>query len=682
MPYRAVITGTNLENETILEKISYARKIEEKSSQREVKSTLVLLSKNQKPSDCSKFYKFGVIVNQVCKGKDETAVCFLLYESNKIYKTRGDIFIKIQHTLGPLLSSGQVRLSEALLRAIILPEPIDPRYISSQLVSLMEQDPEGNPEWHLVIQVLNDTKEIPQPAALKMKKGILSLKQESSFEIMKHKMQVTGTLTAHMVPLLAVPQVALSEIDDEENDETSSQKIYRLSRKGTILLHNSINVHSATKTWLMEAVENEYLQSCMFLLLSGVNPNDQHPLSGDTALHLAVRNGNIVFVKLLLACKADPTIPNEEGKTPLDTAKKLTSESAAQIISVLEEFQLLQRQTKSYYKEHSNLPKKQNSSKIFMLSLDGGGVRGFITCLIMARIESRMKELCPNCDPFQSYFDYVAGTSAGAIIGSALAYINESVQNTAVLMYKFVNEVFKKPHGERSTCLKRCIIERFGESTVMSDLEHQNMIITAVKADISPNKLHLMTNYGEPRDGKAGPNERKLWEALVASASAPTYFPPFENSLMDGGIMANNPTIAAMVDIFDRGEEEHLEIDLGFVLSLGTGVLLPKQVDNIDISMSSYSLSSVVHAAVGLKNLFIHFVNQATHSDGEVVHQAETWCRTLGATYHRMSPVLRKEIKLDATYLPDLVDLLFDTEAYILQKHTTVDAIAKQLLSK
>ena len=685
MPYRATTIDVDLPQGIILEKVDYpenpAEQLLQSQKKKCIKSKLLLLSKDEGPaSSYSKFYKFCVIVQQKCEGDDEI-VSYLLFESNRIYKTRGDIFLTIKYTLAPLLSTGQARLSEALLKAVILPEPVKPKEICDHLVGLMEQDPEGNPEWHSLIQVLLTNKDV-HLSPPNLKGEVTSFKQENSPELMKQKMRVTGTIGSYVVPVVATPQVALNMLVSPDSDETTSRKIYHLARKGTIVFRNRVSVHSLTKTWLMDAVQNEYVQSCMFLLLSGVNPNDLHPSSGDTALHFAVRQKSTILVKLLLACQADPMITNNNDETPLDAAKKLTGENAGAIVSVLKEFHSLQRQAYSYYKENSHLPKKKNTSKVFLLSLDGGGVRGFITCLIMARIEKRMKELYPDCEPFQSYFDYVAGTSAGAAIGSIMVYTHESVQNSAVLMYKFVNEVFKKTAEERPACLKHYIVENVGESTVMSDLEHQNIIITAAKADVSPNKLHLMTNYGKPRDGKAGPNERKLWEALVASASAPSYFPPFENSLMDGGIMANNPTIPAMVDIFDRKDAEQLDLELGFVLSLGTGMVPPKKVHNIDVYAPHYSLSSLVHSAIGLKNLFIHFMDQATHSDGEVVHQAEVWCKSIGATFHRMSPLLKKEISLDTTDLPDLVDLLCDTEAYLLRKHIIVDTIAKRLLSK
>jgi len=54
-----------------------------------------------------------------------------------------------------------------------------------------------------------------------------------------------------------------------------------------------------------------------------------------------------------------------------------------------------------------------------MLALDGGGIRGLITLGILENIESLVsgesgKKLC-------DYFDYIAGTSTGAIIAAGLA---------------------------------------------------------------------------------------------------------------------------------------------------------------------------------------------------------------------------------------------------------------------
>ncbi len=58
--------------------------------------------------------------------------------------------------------------------------------------------------------------------------------------------------------------------------------------------------------------------------------------------------------------------------------------------------------------------------KIVLLSLDGGGIRGIISCIILKYIEDRLKELdCPEAK-IGDYVDFISGTSTGALIGALL----------------------------------------------------------------------------------------------------------------------------------------------------------------------------------------------------------------------------------------------------------------------
>ena len=56
------------------------------------------------------------------------------------------------------------------------------------------------------------------------------------------------------------------------------------------------------------------------MLKKQVNPNVQDE-DGDTALMVASSNGHYEVVKLLLECKADPTIVSNKGHTALSLAK-------------------------------------------------------------------------------------------------------------------------------------------------------------------------------------------------------------------------------------------------------------------------------------------------------------------------------------------------------------------------
>jgi patatin-like phospholipase/acyl hydrolase len=54
-----------------------------------------------------------------------------------------------------------------------------------------------------------------------------------------------------------------------------------------------------------------------------------------------------------------------------------------------------------------------------MLALDGGGIRGLVTLGILEKIEMLVKK--KTGQKLGEYFDYIAGTSTGAIIAAGLS---------------------------------------------------------------------------------------------------------------------------------------------------------------------------------------------------------------------------------------------------------------------
>ena len=58
-----------------------------------------------------------------------------------------------------------------------------------------------------------------------------------------------------------------------------------------------------------------------------------------------------------------------------------------------------------------------------ILSLDGGGIRGILTLEILAEMEKQLKQKLNKGDDFclGDYFDYIGGTSTGAIIAAGLS---------------------------------------------------------------------------------------------------------------------------------------------------------------------------------------------------------------------------------------------------------------------
>lgn len=71
------------------------------------------------------------------------------------------------------------------------------------------------------------------------------------------------------------------------------------------------------------------------LIKKGIDINLKRSKGGCTALICACSEGNIEIVRLLVSCRADPTISDDTGLTPLQVAKHSKN---AIIIEIMEEY--------------------------------------------------------------------------------------------------------------------------------------------------------------------------------------------------------------------------------------------------------------------------------------------------------------------------------------------------------
>ena len=66
--------------------------------------------------------------------------------------------------------------------------------------------------------------------------------------------------------------------------------------------------------------------------------------------------------------------------------------------------------------------KVQKSGPFKLLALDGGGIRGAISIEVLAEVERKLQDQTGNPKlVLADYFDYIAGTSTGAVIATCLA---------------------------------------------------------------------------------------------------------------------------------------------------------------------------------------------------------------------------------------------------------------------
>src|SRR6266567_1004915 len=85
-----------------------------------------------------------------------------------------------------------------------------------------------------------------------------------------------------------------------------------------------------------------------------------------------------------------------------------------------------------------------------MLALDGGGIRGLITLGILKRLEDSLSAVSTRGSTFRlsDFFDYIAGTSTGAIIAAGLAR-GLSVQELIDFYRESGRDMFEKPRLDK-----------------------------------------------------------------------------------------------------------------------------------------------------------------------------------------------------------------------------------------
>ena len=215
--------------------------------------------------------------------------------------------------------------------------------------------------------------------------------------------------------------------------------------------------------------------------------------------------------------------------------------------------------------------------KLFrILSIDGGGIRGIYPAHILCCIEERLK-----INLYES-FDMIAGTSTGSIIAAGVA---TGVAATDIVdMYRehgagiFKKKAFCWPVGKWKNTFQPMFDSVYDPQylkSVLADIFRDKRLGEIKKplllpaTDIGNGCVHVLkSGYSKEftRD-----NDVLVKDAVLSSCSAPTYFEPHKLDhylLADGGLWANNPALAAMIDALRRFGVNQADIR---ILTIGTG---------------------------------------------------------------------------------------------------------------
>ena len=214
--------------------------------------------------------------------------------------------------------------------------------------------------------------------------------------------------------------------------------------------------------------------------------------------------------------------------------------------------------------------KKDKQGPRKLLALDGGGIRGVMALEVLAKIESELQTALKKDNKFvlADYFDYIAGTSTGAIIAACLSlgmrvdeitkfYVDSgpAMFDKANLLQRYYRNKF---NDEKLTeKLKQVIASKTGDpdTTLGSDALKTYLLLVLRNASTDspwPLSNNPAAKYNDRLLGDCN-LQLPLWQLIRASTAAPTYFPPevisfgsgekkYEFVFVDGGVtMYNNP---------------------------------------------------------------------------------------------------------------------------------------------
>jgi uncharacterized protein len=209
-----------------------------------------------------------------------------------------------------------------------------------------------------------------------------------------------------------------------------------------------------------------------------------------------------------------------------------------------------------------------------ILALDGGGIRGALTLGYLQQMEDILRKQHNDDPAFRlcDYFDLIGGTSTGSIIASCLA-IGMKVSDIKDMYFQLGGKIFAKKYkwwnifqiddllkaGYDAKPLEEELKKVFEDIQLGDDKRIKTgLCIVAKRADTNsvwPLINHPNGKYFDSVDGKN--KEILLWQAVRASAAAPTYFLPqvinvgggmAEAAFVDGGVsMANNPSLQLLM---------------------------------------------------------------------------------------------------------------------------------------
>ena len=238
--------------------------------------------------------------------------------------------------------------------------------------------------------------------------------------------------------------------------------------------------------------------------------------------------------------------------------------------------------------------KAQGPKKI--LALDGGGIRGMMTVEGLIALEDLLRRELNGDEQFTlaGYFDFVAGTSTGAIIAACISLgmkareIGDFYLNSGKEMFDeafLLDRLKYKYEDEKLAAKLREVIDGKDGVTYLGSPRLKTLLMMVMRNATTDSPWPVWNNpfakYNQDLHQDKCNLKLPLWQLVRASTAAPVYFPPEVITVgerrfifVDGGITPyNNPAFQTF--LMATTEPYNLNWPTGtdelLVVSIGTG---------------------------------------------------------------------------------------------------------------
>ncbi len=359
---------------------------------------------------------------------------------------------------------------------------------------------------------------------------------------------------------------------------------------------------------------------------------------------------------------------------------------------------------------------KESTQPRYILALDGGGMRGIVPAVIIHQISELLVAMGDE-RPFYSHFDLIAGTSTGALLALALTapiertrlkiedrgphyvyapgnltfwqrFRRAKVEPTLIGTLPWgidtaTLERLYRDHGRtifpksQSRIIGQIFVDKYDEAPLEQFLKTTFGGIALSEAVVPTLIMTYDAEEGRPFSMSSSDSHGFLfWEAARASSAAPTFFKPAYlhdrtlgrmQTLIDGGVVANNPSLYAYIEakrLYPRAQSYH-------ILSLSTAS-----------SDFSFKVSGAGTGVIGWIDPVKGAPIQKIYATAQMQNVDQVASAIPELTYTRIHTPLDEEYKLDETGSSALNEMANEARAIFARHRERIEAYASLLVGR